>query len=291
MSYGKRVLTVLAAVLVLAIVLVGCSSGATQTAQKQAPAPAEAPKAAAKSTIDKVKEKGELVVGTAPGYFPFEMIDKQGNIIGFDIDIAKKIADTLGVKMRVERYGFDGLIPALQTGKVDMVIAGMTITGKRALAVSFSNPYYETGQVLLVSKKNNPNVKSWKDLDVKGKVIGVSLGTTGAMLAKQLFKNAEVRDFDIFPDACLAASTGKIDGIVYDEPGVRVYVSQHPDSVYGIYDLLSVENLGIAVQKDDFPTIQWLNSFLYSYKDGPEYKAAVDKWFVKMDWMKDVEIK
>ena len=274
---------------VLIAALTGC--GSQQAAKQAQPASTEAPKPAPKSTIDRVKEKGELVVGTAPGYFPFEMIDKQGNIIGFDIDIAKKIAETLNVRLKVDRYGFDGLIPALQTGKIDMIIAGMTITGKRALAVSFANPYYATGQVLMVSKKNNPNVKSWKDLDVKGKVIGVSLGTTGAMLAKQIFKNATVKDFDIFPDACLAASTGKIDGIVYDEPGIRVYVSKHQDSVYGIYDLLSVENLGIAVQKDDFSTIQWLNSFLYNYKDGPEYKAAIEKWFEKMSWMNEVEMK
>ncbi|HHV79025.1 MAG TPA: transporter substrate-binding domain-containing protein [Firmicutes bacterium] len=290
MKWSKKFIAILITVLMAVALLAGCSSGGAQSGQQTTAPAAETPKTT-KSTIDRVKEKGELVVGTAPGYFPFEMIDKQGNIIGFDVDIAKKIADTLGVKLRIERYGFDGLIPALQTGKIDIVIAGMTITGKRALAASFSNPYYETGQTLLVSKKNNPNVKSWKDLDVKGKVIGVSLGTTGAMLAKQLFKNAEVRDFDIFPDACLAASAGKIDGIVYDEPGVRVYVSQHPDSVYGIYDLLSKENLGIAVQKDDFSTIQWLNSFLYSFKDGAEYKAMVEKWFEKMDWMKEVEVK
>ncbi len=291
----NRFKVVLASILIGALLLAaGCAKEASKTNPPpagQAPQSAEAPKTAAKSMIERVKEKKELVVGTAPGYYPFEMIDKQGNIIGFDVDIANKIAEALGAKARLERYGFDGLIPALQTGKVDIVIAGMTITPKRALAVSFTNPYYATGQTLLVSKKNNPGVKSWKDLDMKGKAIGVSLGTTGAMLAKQLFKNAEVRDFDIFPDACLAASTGKIDAIVYDEPGVRVYVSQHPDSVYGIYDLLSVENLGIAIQKDDFPSLQWLDSFLYSYKDGPEYKASVSKWFEKMEWIKEVEMK
>jgi len=289
----KRSRMALTFVLVFALLVVAGCGGAPETPKSASPA-TEAPKAAApKSMIDRVKDRSskELIVGTAPGYYPFEMIDKKGNIVGFDVDTGNKIAEALGVKAKFERYGFDGLIPALQTGKVDIIIAGMTITPKRALAVSFADPYYATGQTLLVSKKNNPNVKSWKDLDVKGKSIGVSVGTTGAILAKQLFKNAEVRDFDIFPDACLAASTGKIDGIVYDEPGVRIYVSQHTDSVYGVYDLMSVENLGMAVQKDDFSSLQWLNSFLYSYKDGPEYKASVSKWFENMGWLQEVEMK
>jgi len=279
----KKARMVLALFLVsglLATVVAGCSSRSVSSGGTTAP----------QSMIDRVQQKKELVVGTAPGYYPFEMIDKQGNIIGFDVDIANKIGEALGVKVTIQRYDFDGLIPALQTGKIDIIIAGMTITPKRALTVSFTDPYYATGQTLLVSKKD-PGVKSWKDLDVKGKVIGVSLGTTGAMLAKQLFKNAEVRDFNLFPEAALAASTGKIDAVVYDEPGVRVYVGQHQDSVYGVYDLISVENLGMAVQKDDFVSLQWLNSFLYSYKDGPDYKASVKKWFEDMSWLQNVEVK
>lgn len=271
-------IAVIALTALLSGLLSGCASGGTQTQVVE------------KSTIELVRSKGELVVGTAPGYFPFEMMDKKGKIIGFDIEVAETIAKQLGVKLRVERFSFDGLIPALQTGKVDMVLAGMTIRGDRALSVSFSDPYYTTGQVLLVSKKN-PGVKSWRDLDVKGKVIGVSLGTTGAMLARELFKNAEVRDFDTLPDACLAASTGKVDAVVYDEPGIRVYVAQHPESVYGVWELLSTENLGIAVKKDDFSTLQWLRSFLQSYVGSPEYKSAVERWFVKMDWLKDVDVK
>ncbi|MDI6823167.1 MAG: transporter substrate-binding domain-containing protein [Bacillota bacterium] len=285
MRKSRVVAILLALVMAVTAAMAGCApktDKAAQTGQQSQAQP--------QSMIERVRKKGELVVGTAPGYYPFEMIDKKGNIIGFDIDIAKEIADALGVKLTVQRYGFDGLIPALQTGNIDVIIAGMTITAKRALAVSFTNPYYATGQVLMVNK-NIPNVRSWQDLDKKGYTIGVSLGTTGAMLAKQLFKNATVKDFDIFPDACLALSTGKIHGIVYDEPGVRVYASQHPESVYGVYELMSVENLGMAVQKDDFSSLQWLNSFLYSYKDGPAYKAAVRKWFEEMTWIPEVEIK
>lgn len=243
------------------------------------------------STLERVLARKQLIVGTAPGYFPFEMVDKKGNIIGFDIEVAQAIADALGVKLVVKQYSFDGLIPALLNGDLDMILAGMTITPKRALVVSFSNPYYRTGQVVMVSRARNPNVTSWKDLDRPGKVIGVSLGTTGAMLAKRIFTKAQVRDYDTFPEAALAAATGRIDAVVYDEPAIRVYEAQHPDAVYGIYELISAEALGIAVRKDDFPMIQWLNSFLYSYVDGPQYLAAIDRWFENMTWMRDVEMR
>lgn len=274
----KKSLFVALAVLVIAlsIALASCS-----------PKPAETQEPAAKTTIESILAKKELVVGTAPGYFPFEMTDKKGNIVGFDIDVAQKIADTLGVKLKIDRFAFDGLIPALQTGKIDMIIAGMTVRGDRALSVSFSDPYYVTGQVLMVTK-SNPGVTNWKQLDVAGKKIGVSIGTTGAMLAKELFKNAEILEYDTLPDAGLAATTEKVDGVVYDEPGIRVYVAQQPDSVYGVWELMSDENLGIAVKKDDYSTLQWLKSFLLSYVDGADYKAAVAKWFDNMDWLGDV---
>jgi polar amino acid transport system substrate-binding protein len=242
------------------------------------------------STIDNIVKKKTLVVGTAPGYFPFEMKNTKGEFIGYDVDTAKAIGKVLGVKVEFKQFGFDGLIPALGTGDIDMVIAGMTIRGDRALSVSFADPYFATGQVLMVPKRDSAT-KSWEDLDKPGKKIAVSLGTTGALLAKQIFKNATIADFEDFPAASMALVQGQADGVVYDEPGVRSYEGMNPGNVRGIYDLISKENLGIAVRKNDLETVQWLNSFITSYKGSPAELESFNKWFKNVDWMKEVKTK
>lgn len=277
MFHMKKVFIALLSLLLI-VVAAGCSQDAASPTQ-QAP-----------SMIDKVKEKKKLVIGTGVAYLPFEMKDKQGNFVGYDADMGRAIGKALNVDVEFKQMKFSGLIPALQTGDIDMAIAAMTIRGDRALTVSFSNPYYSTGQVVMVSK-NDSATKSWQDLDKPGKKIAVSQGTTGALLAKQIFKQAQVMDFENVASASLALTQGQADGVVSEEVVIREYESQAGSNVRGIYDLISSENLGIAVSLNDFATVQWLNSFLDSYKNSPEDKASVDKWFHSSDWRANVEPK
>lgn len=243
---------------------------------------------AATSTLETIQKADKIVIGSAPGYLPFEMMDKEGNFIGYDIDLGKAIAESLGVEVEFRQFEFSGLIPALQTGEIDMLIAGMTIRGDRALAISFSDPYYATGQVLMVPASDT-ETKSWQDLDKPGKRIALSQGTTGALLAKSIFKEAEFRDFPTFPEAAAALVNGDADGIVYDEPGIRMYEIMHEGAVRGIYDLISKENLGIGLRHNDFPMIQWVNSFLQQYIGSVDEMASRTKWFESSDWMEEMK--
>ena len=244
--------------------------------------------AAGPSTVEKIVDRNKLIIGTSPGYFPFEMKDQNGNYIGYDIDLGKAIAEALNVELEFKEFEFNGLIPALQTGDIDMVISGMTIRGDRALAVSFSDPYYSAGQVLMVPEADTAT-KSWQDLDQAGKKIAIAQGTTGALLAKQLFKNVEFMEFDGFANAALAVKQQQADAIVFDEPAAAVYELMNGDSVRVIYDPLSSENLGIAVPLNDHATVQWLNSFLASYRNGPADQASIQKWFKSNDWINNVQ--
>ena len=242
------------------------------------------------SAIERVLSKKKLVIGTAPGYLPFEMKDKEGHFVGYDVDLGTAIGEALKVPVEFKQYDFAGLIPALQTGDIDIIVAGMTIRGDRALAVSFSDPYYATGQVLMVQAKDKATT-SWKDLDVKGKTIAVSQGTTGALLSKQIFKNASVVDYADYPTACIAISQGKIDGIVYDEPGIRMYEIMNKATVRGVYTLISAENLGIVLPHNDLESVQWINSFLQAYRNSPADLASIDKWFKSTEWMGSLDKK
>ncbi|MBK3495607.1 transporter substrate-binding domain-containing protein [Viridibacillus sp. YIM B01967] len=240
------------------------------------------------STIQKVIKAKKLVVGTNPGYYPFEMVDTKGKFIGYDIDVAQAIADNLGVKLEVKQYGFDGLVPALQTGEIDMIFAGMSITGERALAVSFANPYYKTGQSIMLQANDN-TTKSYEDLDKKGTKIATQIATTGSLLAKGIYKNAEIKDFEDFPAAALALQSGQVDAVIYDEPAIQVYNLQQKGKVKKMDGVISADNLGLAVQKNDFESLQWLNSFLHSYIDSPAELESRAKWFEKSDWLTTVK--
>lgn len=240
------------------------------------------------STIQKIVDRNKLIIGTSPGYFPFEMKDKQGVNVGYDIDLGKAIGDALKVEVEFKEFEFGGLIPALQTGDIDMVISGMTIRGDRALAVSFSDPYYSAGQIIMVPKSDSAT-KTWKDLDKPDKKIALAQGTTGALLAKQLFQNAQMMDFDGFANAALAVKQNQADAVIFDEPGIAVYEIMNGDSVRGIYETLSSENLGIALPLNDHATIQWMNSFLASYRNGPADQAAIQKWFKSNEWINNVQ--
>lgn len=242
----------------------------------------------APSTVSKILERKKLVVGTTGTYLPFNMKDMKGEFIGYDIDLARSMAKTLNVDIEIKQYKFSGLIPALQTGEIDMILTGMTIRGDRALAASFSNPYYATGQALLI-QKNDQTTKSWKDLDQAGKKIAVPQGSTGALLAKQLFTKAEIQDFDNFSKAALTLSQARADAVIYDEPGIQMFEAKNEETVKGIYNLLSKENLGVAVQLNDLETVQWINSFLENYLNSPGEIASREKWFQSKDWMKEIE--
>ncbi|MFE6167830.1 transporter substrate-binding domain-containing protein [Viridibacillus arvi] len=244
---------------------------------------------AGESTIDRVKKAGKLVVGTATGYAPFEMVNLKDEFVGYDIDTAKAIGKALDVKVEFKEYSFDGLIAALQVGEIDMIVSGMTITGPRALSVSFPNPYYQTKQVMLLPDTDT-TTKSWKELDKKGKKIATIIGTTGQIFAKANFKNAEFKDYREMPAAALAMLSGQLDAVIYDESSVRIWQKQNGKS-HILDENISAENLGIAVAHNDLVTVQWLNSFLYSYLGGPQELASRSYWFESDDWYGDINTK
>jgi polar amino acid transport system substrate-binding protein len=237
--------------------------------------------------IDAIKKRGKLIVGTASGYYPFEMVDKKNELVGFDVDIAKAIAKELGVQVEFQNYAFAGLIPALQAAKIDMVLAGMTATEKRKETVDFSDPYFISGLGMLVSK-SVPNIKKPEELDQKGFVIGVSMGTTGDQTASRMFKNAVVKKFDGSALAGLEVINGKAQAVIHDTPWVAVYNRRNPDKTYAVLEPFTTEPLGIAVPKGNPELVTWLNAFLKRYKDGGEYQKAYQYWFVDMPWWDSV---
>ncbi|GEL14531.1 ABC transporter substrate-binding protein/permease [Pediococcus cellicola] len=205
------------------------------------------------TSLAKIQKKGVLVLGTSPDYAPYEFqTTKNGKSVdvGMDISIAKQIAKDLGVKLKIKNMDFDSLLVALQTGKVDMVMAGMNPTPSRRKSVTFSNVYYKGGQDIVINKKDAKLYTSKKSFE--GKTVGAQTGTMQYNMAKKQIANVTVKGFDKGADLILALQTNKIDGIVMEKPSAEAYGKNNPQLslVNGHFNLSSDEtSSAIAFQK------------------------------------------
>src|SRR5210317_2633567 len=168
---------------------------------------------AKKSTIEEILKRGELRVGFESGYVPFEMTNKKGQFIGFDMDYARRLAKAMGVKFVPINTAWDGIIPALMTDKFDIIMGGMTITQERNLKVNFADPYIVVGQTILLNKKLNDKVLSYKDLNNPKYIVASRLGTTGEQAVKKFMPRATYKSFETEADAGMEAINGKADAL------------------------------------------------------------------------------
>lgn len=241
-----------------------------------------------KSTLNQVLKRGELRVGLEAGYMPFEMRDKRGNIVGFDVDIARLMARTMGVKLTLVNTQWDGIIPALLTDKFDILMSGMTITAERNLQVNFADPYIFIGQTALVAKKLEGTIKHVSDLNDPKYTIATKLGTTGDIAARKFLPQARIKAFETEVDATIDVRNGRADAFIYDLPYNAVYVQQNKDVVLHLNEPFTREPLGWAVRKGDPDFMNWLNNFLRQIKDDGSYDALEHKWFQSDAWLSTV---
>lgn len=242
-----------------------------------------------KSTLNQILKRGELRVGLEAGYLPFEMRDKRGEIIGFDVDLAKLMARYMGVKVSFVNTQWDGIIPALLTDKFDILMSGMTITPERNLQVNFARPYIVIGQTILLAKKHADAVKSVKDLNDPRFVIATKLGTTGEIAAKRFLGKARIKTFETEADAALEVRNGRADAFVYDLPFNVVYIGQFKDSLVHLKEPFTKEPLGWAVRKGDPDFLNWLDHFQDQIRNDGSYDALYSKWFEGVAWLANVQ--
>ena len=242
------------------------------------------------STLEQILQKGELRVGFEAGYMPFEMTDKNGNFVGFDIDIAREMAQALGVKFVPVNTAWDGIIPSLITEKFDIIMSGMTVTQERNLKINFANPNIVVGQTILINKKHQGAIKSYKDLNDSKYTVTSKLGTTGEQAVKRVIPKATYKSFETEPEAALEVVNGKADAFVYDLPYCVVFMAQQGAGKLVFLDTpFTYEPLAWAIRKGDPDFLNWLNNFLSQIKNDGRYDKIYDKWIKSTDWIKEVQ--
>ena len=245
---------------------------------------------ARKSTVEDILKRGELRVGFEAGYVPFEMTDKNGRFVGFDIDMAKEMAKAMGVKFVPVNTAWDGIIPALLSNKFDIIMSGMTVTQERNLKVNFADPYIIVGQTILLSKKHEGEVKSYLDLNDAKYTVTSKLGTTGEQAVKRYIPKANYKSFETETEAFLEVLNGRADAYVYDLPNcVYLYAQQGEGKVVFLDEPFTYEPLAWAVNKGDPDFLNWLDNFLRQVKNDGRYDRIYNKWIKGADWMTDIQ--
>jgi polar amino acid transport system substrate-binding protein len=218
----------------------------------------------------------ELVVGMELAYPPFEMIDTQGRPAGVSVDLALALGQTLGREVQIVNVPFDGLIPSLQTHKIDLIISSLTATPERAKAIAFSDPYLTTGLCLLVGK-NSP-IQSIADADQPGRRVVVKRGTTGHIYATDHVKKAQLL---IGPneDACvLEVVQGKADAFIYDQISTYENWRRNPETTRPLLKPFQQESWAVGLRQDDIELLGKVNQFLKDYKAHGGFEQLGDRY-------------
>lgn len=243
------------------------------------------------------KEKNTIIVGMELAYPPFETKDLEGNPVGISIDFAKEFGKYIGKNIKITNIAWEGLIPSLQTGKIDMIISSMTITKERQQVVEFSIPYANSLLAVLVNSKTN--IKNISDLDKKGITVAVKAGSTGFLYANKHFKKSTIRTFADESAAITEVIQEKANAFIYDQLTIYRNWIKNKKSTKAIFiPFQHTDNWGVAFRKNDKELKAQMDAFIghfiknngfnnLSKKYLLEEKKNFDK--LKFKWFFDLE--
>ncbi|MGA9176862.1 MAG: transporter substrate-binding domain-containing protein [Desulfobacterales bacterium] len=263
----------------LLLMMIACSNDSTPVNQTQEK----------ESVIEQVQKRGALRVGMST-FVPWAMKDKTGNLIGFEIDVAKRLAKDTGVKVEFIPTKWSGIIPALITGKFDVIIGGMGIIPSRNLKVNFSIPYDHTGMSIVAHKTLAAGFSRLEDFNSSGVVIAARLGSTAATAAKKYMPKATLRLFDDESQAYQELVNGKVYAVVGSAPTPEFQAIKYPEKLFLPLDkTFTKEPIGFAVKKGDLDTLNYFNNWIRYVESEGWLKDRKNYWFRTKDWEKMIK--
>jgi len=225
--------------------------------------------------LRKIKEQGEIIVGTDATYPPMESIDQEGNFLGMDIDIAKEIASDLEVEVKFRNIIWEEIFDTVREGEVDMIISSITITPERAETMSFSDPYFNAGQVIVIRTDKQEVIKGVEDL--LGHTLGVQVETTSEEEAKKHTDPSLVKSYENYDLAKEDLLEGEIDVIIIDYPAAIGMVAGEKDlQIVGVP--FTQEFYGVATQKNQKVLLSEINKTIRRLKREGKLKELEEKW-------------
>jgi polar amino acid transport system substrate-binding protein len=222
------------------------------------------------------KAEGPLIIGMELNYPPFEMTDPAGNPSGVGVEMAHALGDYLHRPIQIENMPFEGLIPALKTGRIALIISSMTATDERRKSIAFSDPYLNTGLAILAKKSGA--IQSIADVDKPGTIVTVKTGTTAADYARDHFTNATVLALQQDTACALEVVQGKADAFLYDQMSIYQFAKKHPDTTRGLLVPFQKESWAIGIAKGNTALETQVNAFLADFKAHQGFDKLGDKY-------------
>jgi polar amino acid transport system substrate-binding protein len=241
------------------------------------------------STVEKVIRNGVLRVGMDT-FQPWAMKDKNGKFIGFEIDVATRLAEDMGVKVEFIPTAWSGIIPALLTGKFDVIIGGMGILPKRALKVNFSQPYDFSGMSIVAHKVQADGFSSLEDFNKPEVQVAVKLGTSAVIAAKKYLPKATLRMFENETQTYQELRNGNVHAVIGSAPRPAYEALQYNDSLFlPVKGTFTKEPIGFALRKGDPDSLAFFNSWITGVWLEGWLKERHEYWFETRDWADQVE--
>ena len=274
----KRTMKKLTIVLVsLLLFLSGCAQMNGNTASASA---------SASPVIDRILQRGELVVGMAGNMPPMNMTTKEGELIGYEVDLAKNMAASMGVKAKFSVMLFAELLPALQSGKIDLILSNMTITPARNLKVAFVGPYFTSGKAFLTKIKTIALADEAADIDAKNTKLVALKGSTSQAFVEKAIPDATLVTANDYDEAVKMVLEDKVHAMVADYPICVVSVFRYPDQgLLSVVTTLTYEPIGVGVQAGDALLVNWVENFMGIAEETGLLQKFEEKWFRKADWL------
>jgi polar amino acid transport system substrate-binding protein len=243
-------------------------------------------KASSSPVMDRIAARGELKVGVSGDMPPMNMATKDDKIIGMDVDLAAMIAEAMGVKLSLQRIDFKGLLPALESGSIDMIISNMTMTPDRNLKVAFVGPYFISGKAFLTKRSSIAQAKGLPDLDSPQYTFVALRGSTSEAVISRGASQAKLLTAGTQNEAIQMVVDGKADGMIADFPICVVAVYRNPAAgLVSVVAPITYEPIGIAVPKGDPHLLNWLDNFLHSLEKAGYMHDLKQKWFAQPTWL------
>ncbi|KPJ99071.1 MAG: hypothetical protein AMJ60_06215 [Desulfobacterales bacterium SG8_35] len=237
--------------------------------------------------LDRIAANGELVVGTAASMPPLNMTTKDGEIIGMEIDLAQAMADSMGVKLRLEAMQFHELLPALEAGRIDMILSGMTITPQRNMKVAFVGPYFKSGKAVLTKLPTMAQAQTPEDVNDPRKSIVTLRGSTSEQFVKENLTKVKLVSANSYDEAVNMVISGKVDAMFADYTICVVTIFRYPgEKLLTVVSPLTYEPLGIALPDNDPLFVNLVDNYLTMLEDSGVLEELTLEWFQNPDWMK-----
>ncbi len=271
----KLSITMLSMVLAGSMLLTACGGGNTQPAENTGSDDTQ------QSETAENTEGGVLRMGTNATFPPYEYMDENNEVAGIDAEIAAAIADKLGMELDITDMAFESLIPALQAGTIDIVLAGMTVDPERAEQVNFTDTYATGVQVVIVPENSDiapvENEEGAMEVDLTGKTIGVQTGTTGDLYCTDDYGQEFVKQFDNGPLAVAALMNGQVDCVVIDNEPAKNYVAAN-EGLTILDTAFANEDYAAAIAKDNTELFEQVNTAIQELKADGTIQTIIEKY-------------